>query len=536
MLTQERSLVSVDVSTIPQLTPDVLVIGGGVAGLSAALAAADCGAQVLLVAKGSPLESNSYYAQGGVAVALGKDDSPDLHKSDTLEAGCGLCDEAAVDTLVREGIERCAELIEWGAPFDTVDGDIAFTMEGAHGRRRVIHAAGDSTGKVMVETLTARAAANDQIQVCENHFVVDLLHFEGECYGALLLDTTYGRMLRVDAGATVVATGGLGRLYRETTNPESATGDGYAICFRAGAVLRDMEFVQFHPTTLYLPGAPRFLISESVRGEGAYLLNLKGERFMSRYAEEGELAPRDVVSQSIFKETNATSTTHVLLDMRHLGEELIQRRFPTIRGICADYGIDVLTDPIPVRPSVHYMMGGVRTDLNGQTDVRRLLAAGEVASVGVHGANRLASNSLLEALVFGARSGRSAASAGQGRRFPPRAVSRHLTSRAVPLDVEDVVRSLKALTWRDLGVFRDAPMLEEALGSIAAWERYILPEQFSARAGFEIQNMLTIAKCIARAALLRTESRGAHQRTDFPAANPEWGSRHIDLTVRDFSV
>lgn len=533
---QERFLVSVDLGGVPQLTPRVLIVGSGVAGLSAALAAADAGHEVLVATKGPVRESNTYYAQGGVAVAMGEDDSPQLHERDTLEAGCGLCDEEAVKVLVREGIDRCKELIDWGTPFDRSGDGIAFTMEGAHGARRVIHASGDSTGKAITETLARRTREHENIKLLENHFVVDLLHFEGECYGALLLDTTYGRMLRVEAGATIVATGGLGRIYRETTNPEVATGDGYALCFRAGATLRDMEFVQFHPTTLYLPGAPRFLISEAVRGEGAHLLNLKGERFMPKYSPDGELASRDVVSQSIFQEINATGTTHVHLDMRHLGEELIERRFPTIRQLCADYGIDVVTDPIPVRPSVHYMMGGVKTDLHAATEVRRLYAAGEVACTGVHGANRLASNSLLEGLVFGYRAGVSASALnGEGGRFPPRTIARHLASRAVPLDVEDVVRSLKALTWRHLGVYRDGNMLEEALANIARWEKYVLPEQFQARAGFEIQNMLTTAKAMAKAALLRCESRGAHQRTDYPNLSQAWGERHVDLTVRDFA-
>ncbi len=527
---QERFLTSIDLNTVPSLNTDVLVIGSGVAGLSAALAAA-ASARVLLVTKDVPQESNSFYAQGGVAVALGADDTPELHLADTLKAGVGLCDNEAVRVLVTEGIDRCQALVDWGAPFDRVDGEIAFTAEGAHGRRRIIHAAGDATGKAVVETLLARAQEHPNIRILAEHFTVDLLHHEDACYGALLLDTTYGRMLGVRAGATIVATGGLGQVYRETTNPDGATGDGLALCLRAGAVLRDMEFVQFHPTTLYVAGAPRFLISESVRGEGAYILNQAGERFMGHYSTDKELAARDVVSQAIFQEIHRTGTTHVCLDLRHLGADLIERRFPTIKAICADYGLDITQEVVPVRPAVHYMMGGVKVDLQAATRVQRLYAVGEVASTGVHGANRLASNSLLEGLVFGWRAGKQAAIAGHvAPGFPTNAVERRLSGRAVPLDVDDLVRSLKSLTWRHIGVYRNGKALEEVERTIHYWERYVLPEQFQARRGFEVQNMLTVALVIAHAAQLRTESRGAHQRTDHPETDPAW-ERHIELDL-----
>ncbi len=530
---QERYLLHADLESIPSLTPTVLVIGSGIAGLSAALAAAETG-QVILATKGAVRASNTWEAQGGIAAAIAPGDSPELHKEDTLRAGAGLCDEAAVDVLVREGVERCRELIDWQTPFDRREGRVAFTMEAAHSRRRILHASGDATGRAIIDTMLPRVEAAENLRVLENHFVVDLLHADGVVYGALLLDQTYGRLLRVEAGATVVATGGLGRIYRETTNPEVATGDGYALCFRAGAALRDMEFVQFHPTTLYLAGAPRFLISESVRGEGAHLLNLQGKRFMSSYTPEEELAPRDVVSRSIFQEMHATGTTHVLLDLRHLGQDLIERRFPTISSLCADFGLDLTTDPIPVKPAVHYMMGGVRTDLDGFTGVERLFAAGEVACTGVHGANRLASNSLLEGLVFGRRAGRAAALASSPARFPETVLRRTLAGRTVPLDMDDVERSLLALTWRALGVFRTADLLEEAERTIRFWERYILPEQFQARGGFEIQNKLMVAHAMVRAALARTESRGAHQRTDYPQTDPA-RARHADLVIDDLS-
>ncbi|MBN2712524.1 MAG: L-aspartate oxidase [Planctomycetes bacterium] len=533
MVNPERFLSTIEFGSVPTLEPGVLVIGGGIAGLAAALAAAEH-SDVMLVTKDVFQESNTYYAQGGIAAAMAVGDSPEDHLNDTLVAGAGLCDREAVRVLVEEGVSCCRELIDWDMPFDKVGDEIAFTREGGHGCRRVIHADGDATGKVIVATMLDRVRNHPNIRMLDKHFVIDLLHFEGECYGALMMDSAYGRMLKVEAGATIVATGGLGRIFRETTNPEVATGDGFALCFRAGATLRDMEFVQFHPTTLYLPGAPRFLISEAVRGEGAHLLNLSGERFMKKYTEQGELAPRDVVSQSIFKELNATGTTHVNLDLRHIDDGLIDERFPNIKEICANYGIDIKTEYIPVRPSVHYMMGGVKTDTNGFTGIERLYAVGEVASTGVHGANRLASNSLLEGLVFGKRAGLASANVGADHhKFPPRSIARHTFGKTVPLDIEDVVRSLKALTWRDLGVYRDGPKLQEAEKSIASWERYIIPEQFQARGGFEIQNMITTAKVMVRAALIRTESRGAHQRIDYPDTDPQW-EHHAELSVREF--
>ncbi len=531
----EQYLIATDLAAVPRLETDVLVIGSGVAGLMAALAAAGQGADVIIATKDAAHECNSYYAQGGVAVALGEDDAPELHLADTLASGCGLCDEAAVRVLVREGIDRCRQLVEWGTPFDRRDNRLAFTMEGAHNRRRVIHAQGDATGKTLVGALLERAGATTGIRILDEHFVIDLLHHEQECFGALLMDAKFGRMLNVQARSVIVATGGLGQIFRETTNPEVATADGFALCLRAGAVLRDMEFVQFHPTTLYLAGAPRFLISESVRGEGAYLINQAGERFMQKYSSKLELAPRDVVSQSILKEIHATHTTHVNLDLRHLEPELIDRRFPTIKAICADYGLDIMRDPIPVRPAVHYMMGGVATDLHGATRVRRLFAAGEVAATGVHGANRLASNSLLEGLVFGWRAGLAAANfRNDCAKFPRRKIERDLAARPVRLDLGDMVRSLKSLTWRCLGVFRTRETLDEAASSIRQWERYVLAEQFSARGGFEVQNMLSVAKAITRAAILRTESRGAHQRTDFPGTDPNW-VKHTDLDSKSIA-
>ncbi len=527
MSMQERCLVEVDLSTVPVIKTRSLVIGSGIAGLSAALAAAKRG-QVVLTSKWQFMESNSTYAQGGIAAALAPDDSVDLHIKDTLEAGGGLCDEEAVRVLAVEGRERCRELIEMGVDFDLQDGEIAFTREGAHSRRRIIHADGDATGRAITTTMLEFAKRNPNIHRLENHFAIDLLHQDGVCYGALFLDTNYGRYIRVEAEITIVATGGLGQVFRETTNPAVATGDGYAMCFRAGTDMRDMEFVQFHPTTLYVAGAPRFLISEAVRGEGAHLVNQAGERFMPRYAEKSELSPRDVVSQSIFKELRATGDTCVYLDLRHLDPEMVSKRFPTIMSVCADYGIDIPKDRIPVRPAVHYIMGGVATDLNAATTLRNLYAAGEVAFTGVHGANRLASNSLLEGLVFGHRAGM--ADPEPARPFETVQLEKTLESKGARLDIEDLSQSLKALTWRNLGVFRNAMRLTETVETIKAWSRYVLAEQFHMRPGFEVQNMLTTAHVIAVSALQRTESRGAHQRTDFPETDPAW-ARHSLVNI-----
>ena len=527
MSMQERYLVDVDLATVPLFTTRCLVIGSGIAGLAAALAAARHGS-VLLTSKADFRESNTTYAQGGIAAALGDDDSIELHVKDTLEAGGGLCDEEAVRLLVAEGRERCRELIEMGVDFDLVDGKIAFTREGAHSRRRILHADGDATGRAITATMLDAARKTPNIHLLEHHFAIDLLHQDGGCSGALFLDTHYGRFIRVEAEITIVATGGVGQVFRETTNPGVATGDGCALCFRAGAEMKDMEFVQFHPTTLYLAGAPRFLISEAVRGEGAYLINQAGERFMQRYSEKAELSPRDVVSQSIFKELNATGDTCVYLDLRHLDPELVGKRFPTIGSVCSDYGIDIRTDPIPVRPAVHYMMGGVATDLDAATTIRNLYAAGEVAFTGVHGANRLASNSLLEGLVFGHRAGLAAPD--RPEPFAGQMVKKRLPSKGARLDIEDLSRSLKALTWRNLGVYRNALRLSETVETLKAWSRYVLAEQFHMRPGFEVQNMLTTAQVMAIAALRRTESRGAHQRTDYPATDPAWAC-HSTITI-----
>jgi L-aspartate oxidase len=531
----ERYLTSLNLNTVPKLDCDVLVLGGGVAGLSAALAAAGAGASILVLVKGRPERCATYEAQGGIAAALAEPGC-EGHVRDTLEAGAGLCDEEAVRVLACEGIPRVEKLVEQGVSFDRADGELALTLEGGHSERRILHASGDATGKALHEALAARVASTEGIQLFEDQFAIDLLHHNGRVHGALCLDSRYGRPLRIDAGAVVLATGGGGRVYRETTNPETSTGDGYAMAFRAGATLADLEFVQFHPTTLYLPGAPRFLISEAVRGEGAYLRRLDGTRFMPEEHPQAELAPRDIVSQAILRHMHATETSHVLLDLRHLDPERVRGRFPTICGLCAEYGLDIARDCIPVRPACHYMMGGVQTGVDGQTNVPGLFACGEVACTGVHGANRLASNSLLEGLVFGHRAGLSATQA--AAETPARPVRQAMrppaSARTVPLDIDDVMRSLRALTWRDLGVYRSEEQLAHAERTIGFWQQYVLAEEFTAPHGFEVQNMLTVAMLIARAARTRTESRGAHQRFDYPGTDDERWKRRITLSAADF--
>src|SRR5579871_4413078 len=388
------------------MNPDFLVIGAGVAGLRAAIELAEAG-RVLVVAKDSLQESSSEYAQGGIAVALSDDDEVALHEHDTLYAGDGLCDRAAVHTLVEEGPAAIQQLIDWGAAFDRTEGELAFTREAAHSRSRVLHAHGDSTGREIAHTLHRKAASLANITFRSYAATTDLLLNSDGVAGALLYDAGARTTTRIEARAVLLATGGLGRLFLNTTNPEVATGDGVAMAFRAGAEISDIEFVQFHPTALHVEGAPCFLLSEALRGEGGALRNLAGEPFMERYHPMKELAPRDVVARAIVTEMTRTRASHVWLDLTHLDPAFLRERFPRIHQTCFQYGVDITRQPAPVRPAAHYAMGGVKTDLDGRSTLPRLFAAGEVASTGVHGANRLASNSLLEGVVFGARAGRS---------------------------------------------------------------------------------------------------------------------------------
>jgi len=499
------------------MNPDFLVIGAGVAGLRAAIELAEAGS-VLVVAKANLRESSSEYAQGGVAVALSDDDEVNLHAQDTLFAGDGLCNAAAVHTLVEEGPGAIQQLIDWGAEFDRVGGALTFGREAAHTRNRVLHAHGDSTGQEIARTLYRKAASLPNIVFRGYAATVDLLVDAGGVTGALLYAPGAAQPEPVTAHSVLLATGGLGNVYSHTTNPTVATGDGVAMAYRAGAAIADIEFVQFHPTALCLPGAPPFLLSEALRGEGAQLRNIAGERFMPRYHPMAELAPRDVVARAIVSEMVRTGASHVLLDLTHRGAEFIRGRFPRVYETCARYGVDISTQAAPVAPAAHYAMGGVRTDLNGQSTLPGLFAAGEAACTGVHGANRLASNSLLEGVVFGARAGKAM------HQTLSRSVSDHGTCGFVaPPGVN--ADEIRRIAWDHCGIVRSAWGLSEAL----QWLTNCPPQPREASpADYETRNIHQVVTLIAQCALARPESRGAHYRSDYPEKRPEF-QKHSEI-------
>jgi L-aspartate oxidase len=527
-ITQRRYLISFKASRLPQQFADVLVIGGGVAGLRSAIAAADAGADVLVLAKDTISQSNTWYAQGGIAAVLQPTDSIDSHVQDTLICGVGLCDEKAVRIVVEEGPKRVLELLSWGAHFDQKIGnpyDLSFGLEGGHSFARIVHAYGDATGKELAQTLINAVRGRENVRVWEMSFVIDLVSDEKRCVGALAL--IKGEISLIWAKRTILASGGAGQLYRESTNPKVATGDGHAMAYRAGAIMRDMEMVQFHPTTLYVAGASRALITEAVRGEGAYMVDRNGYRFMKDYHPSGELAPRDVVSLAMVAQIRKTNFTHVFLDVRHLPTEPFKARFPQLARLLAEFDIDPAKDLIPIHPATHYMIGGVDCDEMGRTTLPGLYAVGEAGCSGLHGANRLASNSLLEGLAFGARAGADAAKgAAEGDvKFPHQLESRIADSHKTELDLTDVKSSLRSLMWRNVGVERTGDRLAETLDIIAFWGRYVMDKTFTpvdsgngltATAGWELQNMLTVCYLIATAAAERTESRGSHYRLDYP--------------------
>ena len=480
---------------------DFLIIGSGIAGLRAAADLALAG-DVLVLTKADPNESNTGYAQGGIAAAVGDGDTPSEHAADTIAAGDGLCDEAAVKILVEDGVRYVRELITWGAHFDRdAAGELELAREGAHGRRRVLHSA-DATGREIGRALWDRVAEQSRVRVERHARVTDLLMERGRCIGARY-ETDTG-IEEVRATATLLATGGGGQVFRETTNPSIATGDGVMLAWFAGARVADLEFVQFHPTALDVPGAPRFLLSEALRGEGAHLLNASGERFMTRYEAAGELASRDLVARAIVREQRRTGAP-VFLSMQHFDPDWVRSRFPTITAACRSANLDLATDRVPVGPAAHYVMGGVATDVWGRTTVANLYAAGEVACTGVHGANRLASNSLLEGLVFGARAAQAMllpdAAATDAAEVPLAAGRGRMPSEA----------AVRGLMWNSVGLWREQALLETAVEALDEWSGALGSDRSRVAA------LVTVGRLMARAALRREETRGSHARADFPS-------------------
>jgi L-aspartate oxidase len=523
---QRRYLIPFRSSLLPQIFTDTLVIGGGVAGAAAAVEAARQG-EVIVLAKGELSASNTAWAQGGIAGVMEPGDSITAHAGDTIAAGAGLCDDAAVQLIVERGGEAVRELVEWGASLDAgADGRPRAGLEGGHSAARIYHAGGDGTGAEVQRCVGERMRATPGVRVFEKCFALDLITPSGEVgapvLGAITHHARYGLQM-IWARTTILASGGAGQLYRETTNPRVATADGLAMAYRAGATLADMAFVQFHPTTLYLPGAARMLISEAVRGEGALLLDAAGRRFMPEVHPQAELAPRDVVSQAIMRQIAKQGGGHVWLDCR--GVAGFGERFPGIAAMLRKFELDPAADLIPVHPAAHYMVGGVRTDLHGGTGVPGLLAVGEVACCGLHGANRLASNSLLEGLVMGkiagARAGRSVDIL-IPRQGPVPIVSDIRPSEHAEIDLADVRSSLRSAMWRNVGLERAGPRLRDAAEMFDFWARYTLDKIFDDPEGWEVQNMLLAAALVTRSALWREESRGTHLRADFPGAREEF--------------
>jgi L-aspartate oxidase len=504
---------------------DYVIIGSGIAGLYTSLLAKEYG-KVLIITKGGIEECNTRYAQGGIAAALGKNDTADLHYNDTIKAGAGLCDPEAVRILVNEAPDRISDLIRYGVPFDTLDGEIALTREAAHSVPRIAHAGGDATGQYIESTLSEKVLLST-ISVLEYCLATEIVVEKGEVKGVKATDFRSGLSEEYECGCVILATGGSGRLYKYTTNSDTATGDGIALAYRAGAEITDMEFYQFHPTALRLPGVWPFLITEAVRGEGGILRNVDGYRFMSDYAAEGELAPRDIVARSIVSEMRKTKSDRVFLDLTHIPPVQITTRFPHIYRFCLDHGLDITKGLIPVAPAAHYLMGGVKVNTWGETNIAGLFAAGETACTGVHGANRLASNSLLEVVVFSKRiiektqMGKSVATM---EIYNDRNCHK-LCIEPVPENTPALnLANLQALLWEEVGIVRSGDGLRQAAGVLAAWQCNL--PQPTDRSSYELNAMVINARLVTEAALRREESRGAHFRTDFPSASDAW-QRHM---------
>ena len=517
----------------PLIMTDFLIIGSGVAGLRAAIEASRYG-QVTVLNKGWGNESNSAFAQGGIAAALSEEgEEIQSHFEDTIDAGKGFCRPDAVRILVEEGPQRIHELIAWGAEFDKVGDRYAFAREGAHRHSRILRAKGDATGNEIVRTLVQEARKRANITIRNGHFTVDLFVAMSDrkriCRGAWALDEETGRPVLFAARSVILATGGAGQVYRRTTNPPVATGDGIAMALQAGVALEDMEFFQFHPTALSLPSAPCFLLSEAMRGEGALLRDANGKRFMDRYHPDAELAPRDVVTRAIWDEMQHGKLQNVFLDLTHLKPGFLKERFPMIYATCLRYGLDITQDQIPVAPSAHYLMGGIQTGLFGETSLPGLWAVGEVACTGVHGANRLASNSLLEGLVFGMRVGRAV---GEQPPPPPLKREKRMPRFSKPAPAERyllVQKELREKMWNHVGIIRSETPLLEAIEKWESWS-WVLKKPALSRLALETRNMLLASAAMMEAALRRKESIGAHYREDFPSSSHKASPDHIRLT------
>ncbi|MFG0244259.1 MAG: L-aspartate oxidase [Phycisphaerales bacterium JB054] len=523
---ERRYLIPFRSSLLPQIFTDVLVVGAGVAGLRAAIASAEAGAEVIVLSKSDLAHTNTAWAQGGIASVMEPGDSFDAHVADTLTAGAGLCDEPIVRRVVEGGPARMRECLAWGMELDLEgDGTLDAGQEGGHSARRIYHAGGDATGAELSRCLAARATGHSNVRLFGQCFLLDFVTASEEAgsrvLGAITHHPRFGLQM-IWARSTVLASGGAGVVYRETSNPHVATGDGLAAAYRAGAQLADMAFTQFHPTVLYLPGAARSLISEAVRGEGAHLLDASGRRFMPEVHELAELAPRDVVSRAIVKQLAQQGGQHVLLDCRHV--EGFATRFPGISSLLANFDLDPRVDLIPVHPAAHYTVGGARVDAACRTSVPGLLAVGEASCSGLHGANRLASNSLLEGLVLGEAAGLEAVREASGEPLgkPAKVVSDIRPSVQGELDLSDVRSSLRAAMWRNVGIERTGAKLRDAVEMFDFWGRYTLDKIFDEPEGWETQNMLLVGALMARSALWREETRGCHARDDFPDARPEF--------------
>lgn len=527
-LRHESSLLPVDLRRIPLYRFAAVVVGGGAAGCSAALSAAEHGCEVALLSKADLVESNTLYAQGGMAAVCGHEDSFESHVSDTLRVGCGLSEPSTVERVVRGGPAAVERLLSIGARFDRdVQGDLLLSREGGHSHARIVHARGDATGREIQLTVINAVRRHPRIATFESTFVVDVLKDRaGRAVGVLAINPE-GKLVAFSGSHVLLATGGAGQLYRETSNPAISTGDGVAIGFRAGASVRDLEFFQFHPTLLYIAGAARVLISEIVRGAGGILRDRHGIRFMPEYHDDAELAPRDVVSRAVFDRMVETGDTSVYLDLSHVrGDPHVL--FPGISTICRFFGIDIAKDPVPVRPGAHYMVGGLEVDADGRSTVPGLWAVGECASSGLHGANRMGSNSLLEALVLGTRAGAMAAAEERNELAPDFADApkreRTTPPQGIQVNVQDVTYSLKSLMWRQLGVKRSRPLMEDALVKIALWTRAVTELGPPDPIVFELVNMLTVANLTAVGAFVREESRGVHYRLDYPSSSDAWAA------------